>query len=81
MFQSIGYGFNSMLMSILRQLVILLPIATLICLIFSAEYIWLAYPIAEIAVAAIFMPIAFKTISKVFEKKATFIEQENTDAA
>ncbi|MBQ9709682.1 MAG: MATE family efflux transporter [Clostridia bacterium] len=81
MFQSIGYGFNSMLMSILRQLVILLPVAIFICLVFKAGYIWWAYPIAEIAVVAVFIPIAFKTISKVFAIKATISQQENVNAA
>jgi Na+-driven multidrug efflux pump len=81
MFQSIGRGFNSMLMSILRQIGVLLPVAILICLVLDASKIWWAYPIAEIAVVAVFMPIAIKTINKVFALKATLNDQESNNAA
>ncbi len=81
MFQSIGYGFSSMLMSVLRQLVILLPVAYLLCRFASAAYVWWAYPIAEVAVIAVFLPIALATIKKVFIKKDLALRQTETAAA
>ncbi len=69
MFQSVGYGVNSMLMSILRQLVILLPAAVLLCATAGVAHIWWAYPIAEFAVIAVFFPIGLNVIKKVFERK------------
>ena len=47
-FQALGRGFNSLLISILRQLVILLPAAFLLSLI-GLEAVWFSFPIAEVA--------------------------------
>jgi len=69
MFQSVGYGVRSMIMSILRQLVILIPVALFFCAIGHKNQLWWAYPIAEITVVAVFLPIAIKTIRKVFKEK------------
>ncbi len=80
MFQSVGRGFSSMLMSMLRQLVFLLPIALFISAVIDVVQIWWAYPIAEVLVAIIFMPIAFRTIRKVFEKKAVNLDKEMANA-
>lgn len=47
-FQALGNGVYSMLMSIIRQLVALLPAAWLLSLTGNVELIWWAFPIAEV---------------------------------
>lgn len=65
-FQSLGNGVNSLLMSLLRQLALLLPSAYILSRFFGMDGVWLAFPIAEFVVAAIFMPIIIRTINKSF---------------
>lgn len=48
MFQALGNGMLSMINSIARQLVVLLPVAYLLSLTGNLNLIWLSYPIAEI---------------------------------
>ena len=48
-FQSIGNPMHSLIVSICRQLVVLLPAAYLLSLTRRLELVWLAYPIAEVA--------------------------------
>ena len=47
-FQAIGEGKHSLLISVLRQLVILLPCAWIISRIGTLNQVWLAFPIAEV---------------------------------
>lgn len=49
MFQALGNGVYSMIVSIARQLVVLLPVAYLLSLFGNVNYVWWAFPIAEIA--------------------------------
>ena len=65
-FQSFGRGTTSMIQSILRQLVVLVPLAYVLAQFGKLDLVWYAYPIAEIAVALIFAPIAYKTYRKHF---------------
>lgn len=56
MFQAVGKGFRSLIMSFLRQMVLIIPIAYGLSKI-SIETMWFAFPIAEVvamAVAVIF---------------------------
>ncbi len=48
-FQALGKSFYSMMISILRQLVILVPLAYLFSLTGNIANVWLAWPIAEVA--------------------------------
>lgn len=49
MFQATGKGFRALILSFTRQLVFILPIAFIISQVFgSQEWIWLAFPLAEI---------------------------------
>lgn len=75
MFQSVGHGFKSMIMSLLRQVIFLLPIALILSKFTSLKYVWLAYPIAEVATVSIFIPIAIKTMNKVFLQRNSMAEQ------
>ena len=48
-FQALGNGVYSMLVSIARQLVVLLPVAYLLSKLGNVDYVWWSFPIAEIA--------------------------------
>lgn len=48
-FQALGNAVYSMIVSIARQLVVLLPAAYLLALLGNVNYVWWAFPIAEIA--------------------------------
>ncbi len=47
-FQALGNGVYSMIMSIVRQLVVILPVAFIFAKLFGLKMVWYAYPIAEI---------------------------------
>ncbi len=64
-FQSFGKGTTSMIQSMLRQLGILIPVAYLLSNI-SLDAVWYAYPIAEIAVVLIFIPLVIKAYKGAF---------------
>lgn len=46
-FQAIGHGMKSLLISLLRQLVVILPLAWLFARYAGLEAVWLAFPISE----------------------------------
>ncbi len=48
-FQALGKSINSMLVSIARQLLVLIPVAFLLSLSGTVENVWWAFPIAEMA--------------------------------
>ncbi len=58
--QSFGKGTMSMIQSILRQLGILIPCAYLLSALGGLDVVWYAYPIAEILVVLIFIPLVIK---------------------
>ena len=47
-FQGVGMGFKSLIVSVMRQLVVILPAAFLLSKI-GLGYTWYAFPIAEVA--------------------------------
>lgn len=47
LFQAVGKGIRSLLMSFCRQLVLILPIAYILSIIFDISAVWYAFPIAE----------------------------------
>lgn len=57
-FQALGFGNYSLIISVLRQVVFMMPLAKIYSL-WGLNYIWLAYPIAE-SVTLIFSYILFK---------------------
>ena len=63
MFQALGHGMLSMYVSILRQLVVLLPLAYLFSRLGELNYVWIAFPGAEIA-SVIVCTIFFRHIYK-----------------
>jgi Na+-driven multidrug efflux pump len=53
-----GHGFISMINSIIRQLLVLLPAAFILSRVFGLSAVWWSFPIAElaaVAMAAFFM--------------------------
>lgn len=66
-FQSLGKGFSSMMMSVLRQIVCLIPLAYIFGKLWGLNAVWVAYPVAEIMVVLIYAPICYKTFKYSFE--------------
>ena len=68
-FQALGKGSYALIMSITRQLVVLLPAAYLLSLTGNVNAIWWAYPIAEVAsvtaCAILFIRLYQKTIKHI----------------
>lgn len=48
-FQALGNGFYSLIVSVARQLIVLLPVAYLLSGFGNVNYVWWSFPIAEIA--------------------------------
>ena len=66
-FQALGNGIYSMLVSVARQLFVLIPVAWLLSLTGRLGLVWLAFPIAElvsIGTCAVFMGRIFRKIIK-----------------
>ncbi len=55
-YQSLGKGVTSLIMSLCRQLALLIPIALLLNHFLGMVGVWASYPVAEIIVASIFVP-------------------------
>ena len=62
-FQALGNGVYSMLLSFARQLIIILPVAFTFAKLFGLDIVWYAYPIAEI-VSVIICIVLLKRILK-----------------
>ena len=66
-FQSLGYGVRSMIMSILRQLVFIVPMAFLFGKLAGLNAVWWSYPCAELLVMILFAPQAIQTVKRQFK--------------
>ena len=67
MFQALGNGILSMIVSIARQLVVLLPVAYLLSLSGNLNLIWLSFPIAEIASLTLSSIFLYRIYQKVIK--------------
>lgn len=67
LFQSVGKGIRSLLMSVLRQLVLILPIAFALSKI-SIDTMWFAFPIAELACTVLALIFFFDLKKKDFAR-------------
>ncbi|OLS01509.1 MATE family efflux transporter [Tissierella creatinophila] len=66
-FQAVGRGFISLIISFLRQIIILLPAAYVLGKVGGLDYIWYAFPISEL-ISGVVLAILFITVfSKVFQ--------------
>lgn len=70
LFQAVGKGTNSLIIFLLRQLVILIPVAYIFADIFGLAGIWWAFPVAEIvsSVVAFALYLQFHKKSIVFHE-------------
>lgn len=66
-FQAVGKGFSSMILSLLRQLVLILP-AALVLSNFGVNAVWFAYPIAEVGALIVAIFLYTRINKKVFSK-------------
>lgn len=64
-FQSIGNPIHSLLMSVLRQLVIILPAAYILSLFGNVDLVWWSYPIAETCSLCLCVFFLIKTFKKI----------------
>ena len=67
MFQALGNGMLSMINSIARQLVVLLPVAYLLSLTGNVNLIWLSYPIAEIVSLVLSSVFLYRIYQKIIK--------------
>ena len=81
MFNSIGHGTKAMSISILRQIVILIPVGYLLSNYTSLGVtgFWLAFTIGEVVTMIIFFPIGIVTMRKGFIKKNLEYEKNVTN--
>lgn len=66
-FQALGNGMLSMIVSIARQLVVLLPVAYLLSLTGNLNLIWLSFPIAELMSVALSSIFLYRMYQKVIK--------------
>ena len=71
MFNAVGHGVKAMLMSVLRQIGLLIPLAIIFTQFTNLGMVgfWISFPISETVSLAIFFPIALAVIKKIFAKK------------
>ena len=75
MLQSINKPVLSLLMSLCRQLIFLIPSAFILYHYFGQNGIWFCYVIAEILNVLIFAPVSFGAYKKQFERKQAQYDQ------
>ena len=69
--QALGNGVLSLMVSVLRQLVLILPTAWVLGHVFGLSAVWLAFPFAEIfsfLLSMVFMAYMFRTIIRPMAK-------------
>ncbi len=74
LFQAVGKGLRSMIMSIMRQLLVILPVAFFLAQV-SLETMWYAFPIAEVVALVAAILFFINLIRKDF-KKLDAVEEE-----
>ena len=62
-FQALGKGTYSLIVSVARQLIVLVPVAFLLSLSGNLSLIWIAFPIAEVASLAVTL-VMYRRINK-----------------
>lgn len=64
-FQALGNGIYSTIVSLCRQLVVLLPVAYLLSLTGEVQRVWLAFPIAEVVSGT----VTFICFTRIYRQK------------
>lgn len=70
MLQSINCPVSSLLMSLSRQLIFLIPSAILFEYLWQLQGIWFCYPFAEILAVVVYLPFALRDYKRQFKYKA-----------
>ena len=78
-FQALGNGVYSMLVSMTRQLVVLLPTAYLLSRLGNVNYVWWAFPIAEIASLTLSIIFLIKINKKVIRNIGRTLDKAQTE--
>ncbi|QNM06910.1 MATE family efflux transporter [Qiania dongpingensis] len=63
-FQALGNGFYSLLISLIRQIFVIVPVAYLFAVTIGLDAVWFAFPIAEIVSAALCVVLLIRTYRK-----------------
>lgn len=79
MFTAVGHGFASMLQSLLRQLVLLLPAAYLFGKWWGVTGVWIAFPVCELITLIIMTPFATRLVKKLFKRAPDLLETPSAD--
>ena len=74
LFQSLGHGVLSLIMSVVRQLVVLLPVAFILSRVGGLNAVWWAFPAAELS--ALIMAVLF--LRRVYRKEIKPLYNRNT---
>ena len=75
MLQSINCPVSSLLMSLSRQLLFLIPAALLFNYLWQLKGIWFCYPVAEILSVAVYLPFAVRDYRKQFKYKSQTVRR------
>lgn len=70
MFQALGNGVYSLIMSVARQIVVIIPVAFIFAKLFGLDMVWWAYPIAEMV--SVLVCIIF--LKRIFKEKLSSLE-------
>lgn len=73
-YQSIGYGITSLIMSLLRQVVFILPLAIIFGKVWGLDVLWWSYPLSDILVMVAFTPYYFFAVKKAFAKRRNMVD-------
>ncbi|MDO5441978.1 MAG: MATE family efflux transporter [Bacillota bacterium] len=68
LFQATGHGFNSLIVSVMRQLVVIVPVAYLLSKVAGLEGIWYSYPVAEFISLAVSLILFIRLYKKEISK-------------
>ena len=71
-FQALGNGVYSLIMSVARQIVVILPVAYAFAKLFGIDMVWYAYPIAEVVTVVICIVL----LIRILELKVKHLENE-----
>ena len=81
MFQALGHGFLAMVVSVGRQLFVLIPVAYLLSLAGDVNLVWWAFPIAELAAVALCILFMFRVWRRVITPMRKQMEEQTAEAS
>ena len=80
-FQALGHGFLAMVVSVGRQLIVLIPAAYLLSLAGDVNLVWWAFPIAELAAVALCILFMFRVWRRVITPMRKQVEEQTAEAS